>query len=38
MMLGTHLFGLLNVLQAGLELPVVAVVAVAHLLSQCNVV
>jgi hypothetical protein len=41
--LGTHLFGLLNVSQAGLELAVVeevvAVVAVAaHLFSQCNIV
>jgi hypothetical protein len=35
MMLGTHLFSLPNVSQAGLE-PVV-VVAAAHLFSQCNV-
>jgi hypothetical protein len=38
-MLGIHLFGVLNVLQAGLE-PVVAVAIMAavaaHLFSQCN--
>jgi hypothetical protein len=40
MMLGTHLFGLLNVSQGGLELVVVtaaaAAAAAAQLFSQCN--
>jgi hypothetical protein len=38
-MLGTHLFDLQNVSQAGLEPTVVAMVAAAaaHLFSQCNV-
>jgi hypothetical protein len=38
--LGAHLFGLLNVSQAGLEpvVLVVQVVAAVHLFSQCNVV
>jgi hypothetical protein len=40
MMLSAHLFGLLNVSQAGLELVVVVAVvaAIAHLFSQCNLV
>jgi hypothetical protein len=37
MMHGAHLFGLPNVLQAGLEL-VVAVAVAAHKFFQCNVV
>jgi hypothetical protein len=35
-MLGAHLFGVLNVSQAGLE-PTVEVVMAAHKFSQCNV-
>jgi hypothetical protein len=41
MMLGNHLFGLLNISQPGLELAVVVVVtdavAAAHLFLQCNI-
>jgi hypothetical protein len=37
MTFGTHVFGLLNVLQAGLEPAAVVVAVAAHLFSQCNV-
>jgi hypothetical protein len=38
MAVGTHLFGLMNVSQAGLEPAAEVVVAAVHLFSQCNVV